>query len=149
MKVFIGSDHGGFELKQELFAHLTNRGIDVEDVGAKTYDATDDYPQFAFAAATKVIGSEDEDPRAILICRGGQGMAIAANKVPRIRAVVVWNSDEARKTREHNNANVLSLPAHILDKDRMVAIVDAWLSEPFSKEERHERRLNEIDHVYG
>lgn len=151
MKIFIGADHGGYYLKEKIEAHLVKAGYDVEDVGDKVLDDKDDYPQFAFAAATKVLGSEDKDARAIMICKGGQGMAIAANRIRGIRAVVISDVEEARMSRNDNDANVLSLPARILEDNESLAfdIVDTWLKTPFSGAERHVRRLREIEEVYG
>ena len=99
MKIFLGSDHGGYEWKQKIFEYLAKNEYDAEDVGAKQLNPDDDYPQFAKQAALQVIGSQDDDPRAILICRGGQGMAIAANRHRGIRASVIWNAQEAKMTR--------------------------------------------------
>lgn len=151
MIVYLGSDHGGFYLKEKVEAHLVKAGITVEDVGNRVLDPADDYPQFAFAAATKVLGSTDADPRAILICKGGQGMAIAANRIRGIRAVVVADEEEAKMSRNDNDANVLSLPSRVLEDDPQKAfgIIDLWLKTPFSKAERHVRRLREIEEVYG
>jgi ribose 5-phosphate isomerase B len=151
MIVYLGSDHGGFYLKEKVEAHLLKEGYTVEDVGNKVLDPQDDYPQFAFAAATKVLGSTDPDTRAILICKGGQGMAIAANRIRGIRAVVLYDEEEARMSRNDNDANVLSLPARVLEDDEAKAfdIVDTWLKTPFSKAPRHTRRLREIEEVYG
>lgn len=138
-------------MKEKVEAHLIKAGHTVEDVGNKVLDPADDYPQFAFMAATKVLGSTDEDPRAILICKGGQGMAIAANRIRGIRAVVVADVEEARMSRNDNDANVLSLPSRVLEDDPQTAfdIIDIWLKTPFSKAERHVRRLREIEEVYG
>lgn len=151
MKIFIGADHGGFYLKEKIEAHLVKAGHDVEDVGDNVLDPHDDYPQFAFAAATKVLGSEDADPRAIVICKGGQGVAIAANRVRGIRAVVIDNVEEAKMARNDNNSNVLCLPARTLEDDdaKTFDIVDTWLKTPFSGAERHVRRLREIEEIYG
>lgn len=151
MKIFIGADHGGYYLKEKIEAHLVKAGYDVEDVGDKVLDPKDDYPQFAFAAATKVLGSEDKDTRAIMICKGGQGMAIAANRIRGIRAVVIADVEEARMSRNDNDANVLCLPARILEDNPKLTfdILDAWLKTPFSGAERHVRRLREIEEVYG
>lgn len=151
MIIYLGSDHGGFYLKEKVEAHLAKAGYTFEDVGNKVLDTADDYPQFAFAAATKVLGSTDEDPRAILICKGGQGMAIAANRIRGIRAVVLADLEEAKMSRNDNDANVLCLPSRVLDEDesKAFAIVDTWLTTPFSKAERHARRLREIEEVYG
>jgi ribose 5-phosphate isomerase B len=151
MIVYLGSDHGGFYLKEKVEAHLLKAGIEVEDVGNQVLDPADDYPQFAFAAATKVLGSTDDDPRAILICKGGQGMAIAANRIRGIRAVVIADVEEARMSRNDNDANVLSLPSRVLESDEKLAfdIIETWLKTPFSKAERHSRRLHEIEEIYG
>ena len=89
MKIYLGSDHQGFQLKEKLFAYLSKRGYDVQDVGDAQLDPDDDFPQFAFIAATKVIGDEDPDARAILLCGGGQGMCMAANRLSGIRAAVI------------------------------------------------------------
>ena len=151
MKIFLGADHAGYYLKEKIEAELLKAGYDVEDAGNNVLDPADDYPQFAFRAATKVLGSEDPDPRAILICGGGQGMAIAANRVRGIRAVVVWDDHEAKMARVDNDANVLALPARVLEDDmkKAMSIVTTWLTTPFSKADRHARRLREIEDIYG
>ncbi|HVQ44495.1 MAG TPA: RpiB/LacA/LacB family sugar-phosphate isomerase [Candidatus Saccharimonadia bacterium] len=148
MKIYLGADHAGYELKNIISEHLVHAGYDVEDEGAKTLDPADDYAQYAYAVTTKVLGEED-DPRGILICGSGQGMAIAANRVGGIRASVIWSVDGAKLTREHNDSNVLALPSRMVDTDTALAIVDAWLAEPFSGDERHERRLQQIDDLYA
>ena len=151
MKIFLGSDHQGFELKQELFAYLSKNGYDVEDVGNRTLDANDDYPQFAQMAALKVLGEDGPDARAILVCGGGQGMAIAANRFRGIRAAVVHDAHEAKMSRLDNDANVLSLPAQQFrdNKDAAYGIVETWLNTKFSGAARHQRRIKEIDEIYG
>ena len=132
-------------------ASLSKADYDVEDVGDKVLDPNDDYPQFAFAAATKVLGSTDADPRAILLCGGGQGMAIACNRIHGIRAVVITDEVEARMARNDNDSNVMCLPADKLegDEQKTFDIVQVWLKTPFSKAERHIRRLREIEQLYG
>src|ERR1700740_2820106 len=117
MKIYLGSDHNGFDLKGKVFAYLAKRDLDVEDVGDKELDPNDDFPQFAQIAALKVIGDEDPDARAILICGGGQGMAMAANRFRGIRASVIWDAEEARMTRNDNDSNVLCLPARVLERE--------------------------------
>ncbi len=151
MRIFIGSDHRGYYLKEKIMARLSKQGYTVEDVGDKVLDPNDDYPQFAFAAATKVLGSTDSDPRAILLCGGGQGMAIASNRIHGIRAVVIQDEEEARMARNDNDSNVLCLPADKLEEDqqRTFDIVELWLKTPFSKAPRHTRRLREIEELYG
>lgn len=147
MKIYIGSDHQGFSLKEKIFAYLVKHGYDVEDVGDKEMDANDDFPQFAQAAVLKIIGSDDKDPRGILICGGGQGMAMAANRFRGIRASVIWDAYEAKMTRNDNDSNVLCLPARILNNDGndWQGILETWISTPFANAARFRRRNAEID----
>ncbi len=149
MKVFLGADHGGFELKNKLFAYLSRNGYDVEDEGNIELDPKDDYPQFAQKVVGKVLGSEDDDPRGILICTGGQGMAIAANRHAGIRASVVFDAHEAKLTREDNDSNVLSLSGRVFENEKEAfGIVEVWLNTEFTKAPRHVRRIKEIDDFY-
>jgi ribose 5-phosphate isomerase B len=151
MKIFIGSDHGGFYLKEKIEAYLAKRGFAWEDVGDKVLDPQDDFPQFAQMAATKVLGEDEStDPRAILICTGGQGMAMAANRFRGIRAAVIWDSLEARECRNDNNSNVLCLPARVVDADGddlelWKDIIDTWLATPFAGAPRYTRRNAALD----
>jgi ribose 5-phosphate isomerase B len=147
MKIFIGSDHQGFHLKEKVFAYLVKHGYDVEDVGDKALDPNDDFPEFAQAAAIKIIGSTDEDPRAILLCGGGQGMAMAANRFRGIRASVIWDAFEAKEARNDNDSNVLSLPARIFENDDNAwqGIIETWLNTPFAAAVRFKRRNAQID----
>jgi len=150
MKIYLGADHAGFHLKEDVFAYLVKRGYDVEDVGSKELDPNDDFPQFAQMAALKLIGDEDEDSKAILICGGGQGMAMAANRFRGIRASVIWDAEEARMTRNDNDSNVLCLPARVLQRedDRVWQdIVDTWLHTPFAGAVRYKRRNAELDEL--
>lgn len=149
MKIYIGSDHQGFHLKEAVEAWLKSEGYTVEDVGDRVLDPNDDYPQFAQKAAHKILTSDDSDSRAILICGGGQGMAIAANRFKGIRASVVWDEHEAKITRLDNDSNVLSLPARILDGDinNVKNIVTTWLDTKFSGAARHVRRNQELDDI--
>lgn len=148
MKIFLGADHGGFYLKEKIAAYLAKRGYDVEDVGGRELDPKDDFPQFAQMAATKLLGEDEaSDPRAILICTGGQGMAMAANRFRGIRAAVIWDSFEAKECRNDNNSNVLCLPARVLDDESepWKDIVDTWLATPFAGAARYKRRNEELD----
>lgn len=150
MKIFLGSDHNGFHMKEQVFAYLAKRGYDVEDVGDKALDPEDDFPQFAQLAALKVLGEENsDDPRAILLCGGGQGMAMAANRFRGVRASVIWDEYEAKMTRNDNDSNVLCLPSRVLEKDEVEwkAIIDTWLSTPFADAPRYKRRNAQIDEV--
>lgn len=148
MRVYLGSDHNGFHLKELLFAYLSKRGYDVVDVGDTVLNEDDDFPQFATAACLKVLGDTDEDPRAILLCGGGQGMAMAANRFHGIRASVIWDDYEAKMTRNDNDSNVLCLPSRILDGDASwQSIVDTWLTTPFAGAERFRRRNRQLDEL--
>jgi ribose 5-phosphate isomerase B len=152
MKVYLGSDHNGFHLKEHVFAYLAKRGVDVEDVGDKELDPNDDFPQFANLAALKVIGDEDKDPRAILICGGGQGMAMAANRYHGIRASVIWDAEEARMTRNDNDSNILCLPSRVLEREDdqiWMDIIDTWLHTPYADAPRYRRRNAELDEIAG
>lgn len=149
MKIFLGSDHQGFHLKEKVFAYLAKHGYDVQDVGGKTLDPNDDFPEFAQAAALRIIGSVDKDPRGILLCGGGQGMAIAANRFRGIRASVIWDAFEAKMTRNDNDSNILCLPARLLDNDNNAweGIIETWLSTPFADAVRYRRRNTQIDEL--
>ncbi len=149
MKVYLGADHAGFELKTQLSDHLAHLGYEVEDLGAPTLDPSDDFPQYAYSVATKVLGEEGDTGRGILVCGSGQGVSMAANKVRGIRAAVVWTEDMARETRKDNNSNVLCLASRFLDPENALAIADAWLAEDFSHVERHQRRIDQIEELYG
>ena len=149
MKVFISSDHAGFELKNSLREYLFHHGYDVEDLGPNKLNPEDDYPQFAFNLATKVLGSDDKDARGLLVCGTGQGMAIAANRVAGIRAALAWNETAARDSRRDEDTNVLAPPAWLIKAEAAPKIVDAWLKEPFSRAPRHIRRIKAIEDLYG
>jgi ribose 5-phosphate isomerase B len=148
MKIFLGADHGGFYLKEKIESYLAKRGFDFEDVGDKELNPDDDFPQFAQRAAIKVLGEEEKtDPRAILICTGGQGMAMAANRFHGIRAAVIWDSFEAKESRNDNDSNVLCLPARVLDDELELwkDVIDTWLTTPFAGAMRYKRRNAELD----
>lgn len=149
MKIYLGSDHQGFELKEKIFGYLVKHNYDVEDVGDKELDPCDDFPEFAQAAALKVIGSDDSDPRAVLLCGGGQGMAMAANRFKGIRASVIWDAFEAKMTRNDNDSNVLCLPSRLLkDQDDVwQGIIETWLNTPFADAPRFKRRNQQIDEM--
>lgn len=148
MRIFIGSDHGGFEWKQKLSEYLTKHNYDYEDLGPKALDPDDDYPVYAKLVCQAVIGSTDEDPRGILICRGANGMAIAANRHEGIRASVCWDAYEAKMTRLDNDSNVLCLAADDVAFGEVEGIIETWLSTAFSAAPRHIRRLKQIDDFY-
>lgn len=149
MKIYLGADHNGFYLKEKIFAYLSKRGHDIKDVSEGELDTHDDFPEFAQMAALKIIGDEDKDPRAILICGNGQGMAMAANRFRGIRASVIWDAIEAKMTRSDNDSNVLCLPARVLEKEEAEwkSIIETWLETPFAAAPRFKRRNAQIDEV--
>ena len=150
MKIFLGADHNGHRLKEEVHAYLAKRGYSVDDALHKAPQPDDDFPEFAQMAALKVLGEqESDDPRAILICGGGQGMCMAANRFRGIRASVIWDEHEAKMTRNDNDSNVLCLPARILENDphEWKKIVDTWLETPFANAPRFRRRNAELDQL--
>jgi len=142
MRIHIAADHAGFELKAALVEHLTAGGHDVVDHGAHAYDAQDDYPSFCFAAGEAVVA----EPGSLGIVLGGSGNGeqIAANKVRGVRAALAWDVDTATLARAHNDANVISLGARKHSVDDAVALVEAFLAEPFSGEARHQRRIDQL-----
>jgi ribose 5-phosphate isomerase B len=149
MNVYLGADHNGFALKEKVFAYLVKRGYNVVDVGDTELDPEDDFPQFAQMAALKVLGDESDDGRAILICGGGQGMCMAANRFHGIRASVAWDAQEAKMTRHDNDSNILCLPARVLQDNEALweDIVDTWLKTPFAAAPRFKRRNAQLDEL--
>lgn len=140
--VYLGADHGGFELKEEVKTYLHQMGETYEDCGASSVDPGDDYPTFAFAVASKVAA--DPESKGILICRSGGGMTIAANKVKGIRALFISSIDEAIYAREINDANIMSIAAETVPKDDWREIVRTFIETDFSNEPRHLRRIKQI-----
>jgi ribose 5-phosphate isomerase B len=144
MRIHIATDHAGFELKNELVRHLSEAGHTVVDHGASHFDADDDYPVFCFDAAEAVAREAKQGSLGIVIGGSGNGEQIAANKVVGIRAALAWDVETATLARTHNNANVAALGARKESLEEAVAIVDAFVNTPFSGEERHLRRIQEI-----
>jgi RpiB/LacA/LacB family sugar-phosphate isomerase len=149
MKIYLGADHQGFAMKEAVRDYVKARGYDVEDVSGKELDTNDEFPEFAQAAAHKVLGDPTQDSRAILICGGGQGMSMAANRFRGIRASVIWDAYEAKMTRNDNDSNVLCLPSRVLanDEGEWKDIIDTWLTTPFASAARYKRRNAQIDEV--
>ena len=140
--IAIGSDHGGFALKKALMAHLEKRGLAYQDFG--TYDeASCDYPVYAKKVARAVADGTCE--RGILICGTGIGVSIAANKIPGIRAALCGDCFSAEATRLHNDANVLCMGARVVGEGLALKIADTFLDTPFSRDERHIRRISLIE----
>jgi ribose 5-phosphate isomerase B len=142
MRVYLGSDHAGFELKNHLVAHLTSLGHDVVDVGPSAYDAEDDYPPYCLHTAARVVA--DPGSLGVVIGGSGNGEQIAANKVPGARAALAWSEDIARLAREHNDANVVGVGARMHSTEEASAIVATFLDTPFSGVERHTRRIQQL-----
>lgn len=140
MRVYLGSDHAGYELKQAVIEHLTNTGHEPIDCGAFTYDAEDDYPAFCIAAAVHTVN--DPDSLGIVIGGSGNGEQIAANKVPGVRCALAWSTETASLAREHNNAQLIGIGGRMHTTEEALAIVDAFVSTPWSKAERHQRRID-------
>ena len=140
MKIAIGSDHAGYELKSRVVAHLNDQGYDILDKGTNSTDSTD-YPDYAHAVANAVeMGSVS---RGIVICGSGNGVAITANKHRGVRCALCWNSEISKLARAHNDANVLSLPARYISDEEAIKIVDAFLDTEFEGG-RHQRRVDKI-----
>ncbi len=142
MRVAIGADHGGYELKKELSALLSAAGHEVVDVGAHTMDSSDDYPDFA-AAVAKAVASKDAE-RGIMVCGSGVGASVASNKVKGARASVCHDTYSAHQGVEHDDMNVLCLGARIVGIELAREVATAFLSAQFTGEERHQRRLDKI-----
>ena len=142
MRVHVGSDHAGFELKQHLVGWLAERGHEVVDHGADSYDPEDDYPPFCFATGEAVVA--DPGSLGIVIGGSGNGEQIAANKVRGVRAALGWSEETARLCREHNDANVLGIGGRMHTIDQATKLVDVYLSTPFSEGERHRQRIADL-----
>jgi len=139
MRVHLGCDHAGFELKEALRARLVALGHEPVDHGAFGYDALDDYPPFCFAAAEAVVA--DPGSLGVVIGGSGNGEQIAANKVPGVRCALAHSEETARLAREHNDANCVGIGARMHDEATALAIVEVFLATPFSGDERHARRI--------
>jgi ribose 5-phosphate isomerase B len=143
MRIALASDHAGYAEKEQLKPVLKDLGLEVEDLGTASNDSVD-YPLYARKVAEKVAHGDVE--QGLLVCGSGTGMAIAANKVPGVRAAVAWNEEIARLAREHNNANVLSIGARVTPWEEIPKIVRAWFGAKFEGG-RHERRVEEITKI--
>jgi len=155
MRIVMASDHAGFEMKEHLRFFLASKGYAVEDKGAYTFDALDDYPDYV-ALAAKAVSENPQKTCAIILGGSGQGEAIVANRFPHVRAVVYAGEpcgshtqlpNMLALTREHNDANVLSLGARFLTNESAEEITLEWLTTPFSEDERHVRRIEKIETV--
>ena len=144
MKIHIATDHAGLDLKNIIRDYLISKGHEVTDHGAHEYDALDDYPDYIFPCAKAV--ASDLKSRGIILGGSGQGEAMAANRVKGVRAAVFYNGpvEIVKLSREHNNANILSLGARFMTEDEIYAVIQMWLDEPFGGG-RHQRRIDKLD----
>lgn len=145
MKIYLGADHNGFALKQDLITMLQKSGHEVVDEGDMQLQPDDDFPQFAAKVVNALLADGDRDARGILICGSGQGMCMAANRFKGIRASLVWDITEARMARNDDDSNVLCLPARLLRSSEAEAVVNAWLGTPFAGANRFKRRIAQLD----
>ena len=142
MRVYLGSDHAGFELKNHLVEWLKEAGHEPVDCGPHIYDAQDDYPPFCLRAAERTAA--DPEALGIVIGGSGNGEAIAANKVKGVRAALAWSTETATLGRQHNNANVISVGARMHSLDEATKFVEVFVATPFSEDPRHIRRIDMI-----
>lgn len=144
--IYLGADHRGFKLKEKLKALLKEEDYEFEDLGNTVLDPSDDYPDFAINVAEKVSENPKEN-RGILFCGSGVGMDIVANKFKGVRSALVWSAEEAlvKQSRQHDDSNVLSLPADHLTEEQVKEIVKLWLETSFLEVERHTRRIQKIE----
>ncbi len=147
MKIYIGADHNGFDLKEKLEQFLKRSHYEVVDAGDVKLDPNDDFPQFAGRAVSALLADSDPTARAILICGSGQGMCMAANRFKGIRASLCWNLDEARLARNDDDSNVLCLSARSLKESEAQAILTTWLNTPFAGAARYKRRIDQLDQL--
>ena len=143
IQIALASDHAGFELKEKVRDYLTSKGVEVHDLGPNS-TASVDYPEYAEKVASQVAGHEADS--GILVCGTGLGMMLAANKVPGIRALPCNDTISAHFARSHNNGNILSMGARLIDEATMQKVVDTWLETPFEGG-RHEARVRQIDAI--
>ena len=140
-KIYLGSDHAGFKLKEKIKRCLDKKHVAYEDLGNVVLDTTDDYPDYAEKVGHKVVRAKS---LGILICGSAQGVCIAANKIKGARAVIPFSLKEARLSREHNNANIICLSGWYMHFHKVTKIIEIFLATPFSDEPRHQRRVNKI-----
>lgn len=143
-KIYIGSDHAGFELKEKIKDFLIKENYEVEDLGPYEYDPDDDYPDYAAKVCKKIL---ETNGKGILICSSGQGMDRAANKIPGIHAALCWDETSAKMAKEHGNANVLCFSGKTIKPELAEIMVKIWLETPFIPKEKHIRRINKIKEI--
>ena len=146
MRIHIATDHAGLELSHFLIRELTKQGHEVFDHGPSSYDPLDDYPSFCINAAMAIVADQNAGVEAlgIVLCGSGNGEQIAANKVKGIRAALAWNEATAKLAREHNDANVIAVGARQHSQEEVLTLIELFIGEPFSNDERHVRRIGKI-----
>jgi ribose 5-phosphate isomerase B len=145
MRIYLGTDHAGFELKEKIKSYLTEKGFEVEDCGAYTFDKNDDYPGFISKAAIKT--SQDPLSFGIIFGKSGAGECIVANKIKNIRAALGFSKENVELSRLHNNANMLSLGSMFVDEELAKQLIKIFLETKFTNEERHVRRIGKITNI--
>lgn len=141
--IYIASDHGGYNLKQKIIQYLNDKGIDIEDMGAKTLNPEDDYTDYVIPMVKKVL--ENPKNRGIALCRSGDGVNITANRFKGIRATLSWNKGHAVKSKIDDDTNVLSIPSDYITEQETLDMVDAWLNTEFSALPRYIRRIKKME----
>ena len=145
MKIYLGGDHAGLQLKEKIKVVLIEWGHEIEDCGPFEYDNDDDYPDFVKPVA-EAVAKDPENSRGILFGGSGQGEAMVANRYKKVRAAVFYGGPEdiIRLSREHNNANILSIGSRFVDEKEALRVIKMWLEAPFPAEERHKRRIDKF-----
>lgn len=143
MKIHVACDHAAFELKEALVSHLQEKGLEVIDHGSKEYDAEDDYPNTCIPCAEAVLA--DKGALGVVLGGSGNGEQMAANCVKGIRAALAWSLETAKLARMHNNAQIVAVGARMHEVPEALAIIDAFIAEPFTREQRHQRRIDLMD----
>lgn len=149
MKIYIGADHRGYQLKQAVTDYLKKSAYDVVDIGDKEYNPDDDFTVFASKAVNRLLSDSGNNSRAILICGSGQGMIMAANRHKGIRAGLGWSKRAAKEIRNDEDSNVLALPSEILEDnpEKTFQIINTWLNTPYAGAARYNRRIKELDNL--
>ena len=147
MKIYLGSDHNGYQYKQDLAYELRNAGHEVIDDGNVSIDPNDDFPQFAGKVVTDLLADSDTEAKGLLVCGSGQGMCMAANRFKGIRASLCWNLEEARASRNDDDSNVLCLSSRYLSIEEAQSIVSVFLQTPFAGAPRFTRRIQQLDQL--
>lgn len=145
MKIFIGADHNGFELKTRLIEYLKSKGHEVIDKGDQNLKPDDDFPIYAAKVASEVLANHES--AGVLLCGSGQGVCMAANRYKGIRASLIWDDDEARSSRNDDDANIICLPAKKVSFDQAIKLIDTWLETPFAGAARFNRRIKQLDQL--